>query len=194
VLTACAAAGTMVPGSTAAPPGGASSASEPWQDALRQRRMPNLALLDHNGRRLNFYDDVMKDRIVLVNVMYTVCSNICTPATRNLIEVRRLLAAQNVPLHFVSMSLTPLSDPPEALRAYKKMHGIDEGWTFLTGRLEDVERLQRAMGFLSDRQDSDLLDHSAMARLCDGPQLLWSHINTLLPPRSIVRMIRFELA
>lgn len=164
-------------------------ASERW----RQQRTPNVPLLDHNGRSLRFYDDVMKNRIVVLNVMYTVCSKICTPATRHLIEARRLLGATAKDLHFVSMTLTPLSDTPAALREYKTLHGIDEGWTFLTGKVEDVERVQRALGFITDRDTDDLLSHSAMARVCDERNQRWTHVNTLLSPRSIARMIRFEL-
>jgi protein SCO1 len=169
------------------------SPTELSRERIRLRRTPNLPLQDHNDRTLRFYDDVMKDRKVLLNVMYTVCSNICTPAQRNLMEARSLLGDEAKDLHFVSMSLTPLDDTPQALRAYKKLHGIDERWLFLTGKLEYVEKIQRSLGFISGRSDEDLLSHSAIALLCDERQLRWSHINTLLSPRSIARMIRFEM-
>lgn len=159
---------------------------------LREQRMPNVRLVNQDGRELRFYDDVAKGRRVLVNVMYTICSGVCTPATRNLIEARKLLAEDGKDLHFVSMSLTPLTDTPEALRDYKKQHGIGSDWTFLTGKVEEVEKLQRAMGFITDRDSDDLLSHSAMARLLDDRHMRWTHVNTLLAPRSIARMIRFE--
>lgn len=163
-------------------------------ERLRQRRAPNVMLLDHTGRRLRLYDDVMKGRTVLLNVMYSVCSNVCPPATRNLIEARRLLGDDAKALHFVSMTLTPLSDTPEALRAYKKLHGIGADWTFLTGAPAQVEQAQRALGFIGTDDAEGLLGHSAMARLCDERVLRWSHVNTMQSPRSIARMIRFELA
>ena len=166
---------------------------EQLRERLRQRRTPNVALLDHNGRSVRFYDDVMKGRKVLLNVMYSVCSNVCTPATRNLIEARRLLGDEARGLHFVSMSLTPLSDTPEALRAYKKLHGIDASWTFLTGTPQNVEAAQRALGFIGNDDTDDLFSHSAMARLCNERHLRWSHVNTMLSARSIARMIRFEM-
>jgi len=159
---------------------------------LRERRTPNELLLDQDGRSVRFYDDVMKGRTTIVNVMYTMCQRICTPATRNLIDAREILGREAHDLQFVSISLSPLSDPPEALRAFKELHGIGADWTFLTGRLEAVERVQRAMGFLSDRDTDDLLSHSGMARLCDERTLKWAHINTMLSGRSIARMIRFE--
>ncbi len=172
---------------------GPRSLEEQVRERLRQRRTPNVALLDHNGRSVRFYDDVMKGRKVLLNVMYSVCSNICTPATRNLIEARRLLGDHAKDLRFVSMTLTPLADTPEALRAYKKLHAIDANWTFLTGTPKNMETAQRALGFITDDDTDDLLSHSAMAALCDERNLRWSHVNTMLSARSIARMIRFEL-
>ena len=178
------------------PTGGQALSPEQQQsrERLRQIRTPNELLVDHNGRSVRFYDDIMKDRKVVINVMYTVCSNICTPATRNLIEAQRLLGDEARDLHFVSMTLTPLDDNPVALREYKKRHGIDERWTFLTGKVENVEKVQLAMGFISQRDTDDLLSHSGMARLCDEPNLKWTHLNTMVSGKSIARMIRFELA
>ncbi len=164
-------------------------ARERW----RQQRTPNVPLLDHNGRSVRFYDDVMKNRVVVLNAMYTVCTGVCTPSTRHLLEARSLLREAGHDLHFVSMTLTPLTDTPEELRDYKELHGIDDGWTFLTGKPEDVDGLQRALGFRSYRNSDDLLSHSAMAKVCDERNQRWTHVNTLLSPRSIARMIRFEL-
>jgi protein SCO1 len=163
------------------------------REHLRERRSPNVALLDQDGRGVHFHDDVMKGRKVLINVMYTVCSNICTPAMRNLVEARRLLGAQARDIRFVSISLTPLTDTPEALRAYKAQYGLDRDWTFLTGTPRNVERVQRALGFIGTDPSDDLLSHSAMAKLCDERSLRWAHVNTMLSPRSIARMVRFEM-
>lgn len=170
----------------------AAAAEEMTRARLRNRRAPNVALTDQDGRSVLFQDDVIRGRTVLLNVMYTVCSNICTPAMRNLIEARRLLGDEAKGIQFVSMSLTPLTDTPEALRAYRKRHDIGSDWTFLTGTPANVERVQRALGFLGTESGDDLLAHSAMARLCDERQARWGHVNTMLAPRSIARMVRFE--
>ncbi len=193
-LLAGSAASVTLATSVAQDPGtNASAAEERAREALRRRRAPNVWLQDDRGRSVRFYDDVMKGRTVLLNVMYGACSNVCPPATRHLIEARRLLGDVARGVHFASMSLTPLADTPQALRDYKKLHGIDADWTFLTGTPGNVERVQRALGFIGNDADDDLLGHSAMALLCDERQLRWGHVNTLLSPRSIARMIRFEM-
>jgi protein SCO1/2 len=161
---------------------------------IRKARMPNETLVDHTGRSVRFYDDVMKGNRVVINVMYTVCSNACTPAMRNLIEARRLLGNDGHHLKFVSLTLTPLSDTPEVLRAYSKQNEMPADWTLLTGKQDAVERVHRALGFLGTREsDDDLFAHSTMARYCEEALIKWTHVNTLLPARTIARMIRFEM-
>lgn len=159
-----------------------------------QKRLPNVVLQNEQGRPVRFYDDVMKDRQVVVNVMYSVCANICPPATRNLIEAREWLGPMARDVRFVSLTLTPLVDTPDALHDYRKRHGIDDDrWTFLTGRVERMEQVLRAMGFLTDRPEENLLSHAAKAVICDERHLRWSHASTLASGRVIARMIRFEL-
>lgn len=36
-------------------------------------RFPNVVLKTHDGRNVRFYDDLLKDKIVLVNFMYASC-------------------------------------------------------------------------------------------------------------------------
>ena len=163
------------------------------RERIRRERLPNVQLTDDRGRKLRFYDDIVRDRVVVINAMYTVCGNICTPATRNLMEARELLGDLGRGIRFVSMTLTPLVDGPGELAAFKKMHGIGDDWTFLTGSVDQVETVQRAMGMLSRNPEDDLLSHSALAIVVDERNSRWTHANTLTPAKAIARMIRYEL-
>jgi protein SCO1/2 len=167
------------------------------RERVRQRRLPNEPLLTHDGRVVRFYDDLVRDRQVVINVMYTGCSNICGPATRRMVEARHHLGARTRDLHFISLTLTPLTDTPAELAAYRRAHGIDgrDGeWTFVTGRPAQVEKVARALGLMSQDPSDDLLSHSGAAVIGDEPRVQWGHASTLAPARGIARMIRFELA
>jgi protein SCO1/2 len=49
-------------------------------------------------------------------------------------------------VHLLSVSLDPLNDSPQVLRSFAKRMGADlSGWTFATGRPEDVEKLSDAL-------------------------------------------------
>src|SRR5215510_11779692 len=61
------------------------------RELIRQRYFPNLVLTTHEGKQVRFYDDLIKDKIVLINMMYAKCEGICTPVTMNLKKVQQLL-------------------------------------------------------------------------------------------------------
>ena len=172
-----------------------SRAAQSPRELMRQRRFPNVPLVTHEGKQVKFYDDLLKDKKVVINMMYTVCSNICTPATRNIVQARELLGDFAKDIHFYSLSLTPLDDDPPALRAYMKSFGVTAGWTFLTGKPENVERVRRGLGFAqtSAAEDADITNHSGMLRIGNEPLVSWGHASALVSSRATARMIRFEL-
>jgi len=166
------------------------------REQMRERHFPNVPLVTHTGRQVRFYDDLLKNRKVVINFMYTVCSNICTPVTENLLEAQRLLGDFGKDINFYSITLTPLDDDPAALRAYMKAHTIERGWTFLTGKPGNIELVRRGLGFASNRpaEDADLSNHSGILRIGNERMASWGHASALTNGRAIARMIRFELA
>ena len=192
---------TLIAGAAAAISGMATMIAKPAGAApepraqLRRTHFPNVPLVTQSGRQVRFYDDILKNRKVVINLMYTVCSNICTPVTRNLLEARRLLGAFANDIDFCSITLTPLDDDPSALRAYMKAYGIEGRWTFLTGEPGNIELVRRGLGFTSTRaaEDADLSNHSGMLRIGNERMASWGHASALTNARAIARMIRFEL-
>lgn len=166
------------------------------REQIRQKHFPNVPLVTHAGKEVWFYDDLLKNKKVAINFMYTVCSNICSPVTQNILEAQRLLGDFAKDIHFYSISLTPLSDDPAALRAYMKAHRIGTGWTFLTGKPANIERVRRGLGFVkkSPTEDANISNHSGMLRIGDEPRVSWSHASAITSGKAIARMIRFELA
>ena len=63
-----------------------------------------------------------------------------------------------------SITLDPEHDTPELLKEYAKTYGVKPGWTFLTGKAEDITNLRRRLGlFNSDaKKDADQTQHSGM--------------------------------
>ena len=57
----------------------------------QRRYFPNLVLTAQDGRKLKFYDDLVKDKIVIFNMFYAKCEGICSPITRNLVRLQNVL-------------------------------------------------------------------------------------------------------
>ena len=165
------------------------------REQLRQKRFPNVPLITHTGKEVRFYDDLLKDKKVVINFMYTVCTDICTPVTQNILQAQRLLGDFAKDIHFYSISLTPLQDDPEALRTYMNAFQIGKGWTFLTGKPENVERVRQGLGFAQrdPKEDADITNHAGMVRIGNERMASWGHASAITTGKSVARMIRFEL-
>jgi protein SCO1/2 len=72
-------------------------------------------------------------------------------------------------VRFVSISLDPENDTPEALAKYARERGADlEGWSFLTGPKADVEEVVRRYGVGTLRAADGTIDHLVATFLVDG--------------------------
>ena len=122
---------------------------------------PNVELRAHDGRTLRFFDDLIRDKVVVVNFIYTSCPDACPLETAKLREVEDLLGervGQDVFLY--SISIDPERDTPEVLRAYAERFRTGPGWLFLTGDAADVRLLRQKLGLLGASGDEKLQDHS----------------------------------
>jgi protein SCO1 len=152
----------------------------------------NVELLTHEGKSVRFYDDLMKDKIILVNFMYTECGDICPGMTQNLADVQKLLGDRvGRDIFMYSISLRPEHDTPEKLKAYAETFDVGPGWLFLTGAREDVELLRHRLGFVDSdpAQDADLEEHIGTVRIANVPLHRWAMSPALLNPEALVRSV-----
>lgn len=108
---------------------------------------PNVVLQDQDGRSLRFYDDMIEGKVVAINFVYTTCTDVCPLDTAQLREVQRLLGDRvGRDVHMYTISINPERDTPADLRRFMRSYDVAPGWTFLTGRREDIDLLQRRLG------------------------------------------------
>jgi protein SCO1/2 len=115
--------------------------------AAAGRPFPNPLLVAHDGERVRFYEDVIKDRCVLITFAYTRCTGSCPRTTANVLAVQRLLRARGLEIPFVTISLDAEHDTPEVARRYVQRHGSPPAWRYLTGKRDDLESLRVFLGF-----------------------------------------------
>jgi cytochrome oxidase Cu insertion factor (SCO1/SenC/PrrC family) len=60
------------------------------RERLAERSFPNITLTTHEGKKVRFYDDLLKDKIVLINFMYVKRNGTCPGTTANLLQARWL--------------------------------------------------------------------------------------------------------
>lgn len=116
---------------------------------------PNTLLTDQDGRQVRFFDDLIKGKVVVINFIFTSCSDSCPLETARLRQVQNLLGDRvGQDVFFYSISIDPISDTPEVLKAYAQRFKIGPGWKFLTGEFEDVTDLRKKLGLFIDGVDN----------------------------------------
>jgi cytochrome oxidase Cu insertion factor (SCO1/SenC/PrrC family) len=148
----------------------------------------NLELITQDGVRLRFYDDVLKDKVVVINFIYTNCQGACPLMTRNLTLVRDMLdGAVGEDIHFVSISLDPLRDTPAAMKKFAQVHNADQdGWLFLTGRPDNVNMVTKRLGTYTD----DLEAHSTTLLAANVRTAHWTKIPPTVPTNGVAERLQ----
>jgi protein SCO1/2 len=112
---------------------------------------PNVELTTQDGKKVHFYDDLIKGKIVAIDLIYTTCEYSCPLETARMAQVQKKLGARvGSDIFFYSISIDPEHDTPEVLKAYMEKFHVGPGWTFLTGKKQDIDFLSKRLGLYSD--------------------------------------------
>ena len=163
-------------------------------------RFSNIELTTADGEKMRFYDDLVKDRIVVVSFFYTRCNGICAPTNRSLIQVRRALGKSlGRDVRLISISLDTEHDDPRQLKSYARRYKnpADETdpslpeWFFLCGDSEEVETLRREMGVydLDPVIDADVTQHAGLLTYGNDRTNRWSALPSMLKPADLTEGI-----
>ncbi|MGI9383452.1 MAG: SCO family protein [Methyloligellaceae bacterium] len=161
---------------------------------------PNHTVVAQDGKTFRFYDDLIKDKIVVINFIYTSCPDFCSLSTARLAQVlERLGDLVGRDIFVYSISLDPENDTPEALKNFAEAFGAGPGWLFLTGDPKKLHEIRYKLGErsrkLSEHRADLLLGNdrtgewqrtSMMAHL----DLLASNIRDMDPERRKARRAR----
>ena len=147
------------------------------REVLQARYFPNVVLTTHEGKEVRFYDDLIKDKIVTINFMFTTCPKACPLIISNLAKVQKLLGPRvGRDIFMYSITLDPAHDTPAVLREHAEMHHVGPGWLFLTGSPDDIELLRRKLGFTDPDPeiDKDRESHIGNVRYGNEALQLWA--------------------
>jgi protein SCO1/2 len=164
----------------------------PSRERIRDRYFPNLVLTAHDGRKLKFYDDLVKDKIVIFNMFYAHCEGVCVPITRNLVRLQQVLGDRvGKDIFMYSFTLKPKEDNVEALKHYAHMHKVKPGWLFLTGAANDMETIRRKLGFVDPdpEVDKDLSNHIGVIKYGNEPLERWGGCPGMSSPEWIAETL-----
>jgi protein SCO1 len=161
-------------------------------EAPEHSYFPNVWVYTHEGERVRFYDDLVRGKLVTVNMMYVDCSGACPTMTSNLRRVQELLGDRlGTDVFMYSITLQPALDRPEHLKEYVRLQRLLPGWKFLTGEPQDIERLRYGLGFYDPdpEVDRNLATHTGMLRVGNDRNERWTMAPALAEPERIITTI-----
>jgi cytochrome oxidase Cu insertion factor (SCO1/SenC/PrrC family) len=143
-------------------------------------------LLTHEGKRVRFFTDVLKDRIVVVTFFYSTCTGACPITNQKLSLVQDMLGDRfGKDIFFVSISTDPEKDTSKILETYRKNFTTRDGWVFLTGEPEKVKRVSRRLGQTYDKEA-----HLPLLLAGNVRTAHWMKLRPNLPNEAIATQLR----
>ncbi len=168
---------------------------EPVQRGDRHKQsdgFSNILLYTQHGEPVHFYDDLVKDKVVIINLIYTTCPKICPATTAQLAEVNDSLGpwiGEDVTM--LSISIDPAVDSPERLKQYWELFGSKPGWLFLTGDYDEIEKLRRELGVydLDPVIDADKTQHGGIVTFGNDRTNRWAALPALMHRKLLAKTI-----
>ncbi len=149
---------------------------------------PNVTLTTQDGKAVKFYD-LIKGKIVAIDLIYTNCQYSCPLETARLARMQQLLGDRmGRDVFFISISIDPDHDTPAALKAYAAKYDAGPGWIFLTGNLSDIDALSKKLGLWSDPSLSKD-GHTPMLLIGNEAAGQWMQTSALDNPAYTARII-----
>jgi protein SCO1/2 len=152
----------------------------------------DTVLLAQDGKEVRFFEDVLKDQVVVLNFIFTRCRDACPLLTQKLVQAKAELGgALPRGVRFVSISVDPERDGPAQLRAFAEKQGAAvPGWTFLTGKKASIDLVVKKLGQYVEAPE----DHSTAFIAGNARTNHWLRMRPDSPPALIAQQLQRLLA
>jgi protein SCO1 len=151
---------------------------------------PNVTLTTQDGAKVHFYDDVIKGKIVVIDLIYTHCVDACPLETARLVQVQKMLGDRvGKDIFFYSISIDPTHDTAKVLKEYAQKYHVGPGWTFLTGKKADIDLISKKLGLYTEPDPNDRDGHTPSVLIGNEPTGQWIRNSATDNARFLANMI-----
>lgn len=148
--------------------------------------VPDLALLNQDGRKVNFYSDLVKGKVVVINFVYTTCTAICPMMGRTFSGLQNLAGDRaGKDFHLVTVTTDPETDTPARLRAWGAKLGAKPDWTLVTGEKSEIDKLIRAL--IGESVGTGV--HTPIVLIGNDAKGTWTSASGLTSPSNLMKII-----
>jgi protein SCO1 len=153
----------------------------------------NAVFRTHENKEVRFYDDLIKDKHVVINFMYTRCEGSCPITTANMVKVQKMLKQRiGRDIFMYSISIKPEEDDPAALKEYAQIYRAKPGWLFLTGSRADTDTVRmRLFAEYHPAIDLNPYQHTGMIRVINDNFNRWFMAPSQASAETLVQAVRW---
>lgn len=154
-------------------------------------RFPDVMLLDQNSKERRLKSEVIGDRIVVMDFVYTSCTTVCPVVSAIMGEVQQMLGGRvGREVALVSLTVDPVRDTPARLRDYARSRGAGAGWSWLTGSTTAVNDTLKGLGTWTPNFE----DHPVVMMVGDGRSGKWTRFYGFADPAMLVAQVESLIA
>jgi protein SCO1 len=138
----------------------------PATSATLNTKAPEFVLLNQEGHR--FESTKLHGKVIVLNFIFTTCTDVCPLFTANLAQLQRTLKNEPGNVFFVSITTDPEVDSPKVLKSYAQRYGADfQNWAFLTGSEEQLKEVWKSFGVRVIKKGRGLVQHTSLTTVID---------------------------
>ena len=164
---------------------------EPPKNALKTAaavnvKAPDFVLVNQNSQR--FDSTRLRGKVVVLNFIFTTCTDVCPIFMANLAELQRKLNERHgAELFFLSVTTDPEVDSAKVLNAYAQRYSADfKNWAFLTGSEAQLKEVWNGFGIRVIRKGRGLVQHTSLTTVIDRQELRrFNYLGEKWPPKAL---------
>jgi protein SCO1/2 len=165
---------------------GQSITKGPAAGSAAAKYFTDTVLVDQDGVERQFYSDLIKGKVAIVNVMFTTCENSCPVMEANFERIEKWLGPRlGADVRLISISIDPETDTPSRLKAYAQRFNARPGWYFLGGRKDNVELILRKLGLYVEQKQ----DHLNLFLIGNDRTGLWKKALGISDPDKLIQVV-----
>lgn len=166
--------------------GHAHEAQESAPPTPKALAIPDASVFNQEGREIKFYTDLVKDKVVLINFIYTTCEAACPMSGERFAKLQTALGDRvGKDVYLISISTDPQTDTPAKLKAWGRQFDAGTGWTFVTGGKTEMSALLRALTGSEPRKDF----HLPAAYVINDRSGDWVYTSLLQSPDRLLKTV-----
>jgi protein SCO1/2 len=151
-----------------------------------QKYFSDVELVNQDGEKVRFYTDVLKGKTVVVNAFFTTCTSVCPPMNRSMEKIQEALGDRvGKDVFLVSLTVDPETDTPARLKEYAAKFHAGPGWSFLTGKKENLDWALYKLGqYVEDKND-----HKTVIIIGNESTGLWKKALGIAKVEELIRIV-----